>query len=146
MGLEQERQHRRHQNGRRDPPWAMNGQVAGDLTGPHGESGQYHPAQVEPAEQDVKIAGQCVEVISDAWPARRAEAPPVITDHPVPGGQQGGLLLFSRVPVQRVAVHQYDGRTGPVILVVDPDSGRVLPPDSDKRHAILIVPCSQRHP
>jgi len=36
---------------------AMNGQVAGHFTGPHGEPGQYNPAQVERAEQDMKIAG-----------------------------------------------------------------------------------------
>src|SRR5690349_4161247 len=29
---------------------------------------------------------------------------------------------------------QHDGRTGPVVLVVDPDSGRILPPNSDKWH------------
>src|SRR6266853_1956051 len=90
--------------------------------------------EVEPAEQDVKIAGQRVEVIAGARPARGAEAPPVVGDHPVPGGQQGCLLLFPRVPVQRVAVYQHDRRTGPVILVVDPDSGGILPPDGDKRH------------
>src|ERR1700731_3045585 len=82
----------------------------------------------------MKIGGQRVEVISGAGPARGAEAPPVVGDHPVPGGQQGGLLLFPRVPVQRVPVHQHDRSTGPVILVVDPDRGRILPPDSDKRH------------
>jgi hypothetical protein len=101
----------------------VNGQVAGHLTGAHGEPGQHYPAQVEPAEQDMKIGGQRAEVISDAGPARGAEAAPVVGDYPVPGGQQGGLLLFPRVPVLRVAVHQHDGRTRPVILVVDPDGG-----------------------
>src|ERR1700729_1824248 len=52
----------------------------------------------------------------------------------MPGGQQGRLLLFPRVPVQPVAVHQHNRRTGPVILVVDPDSGAILPPDSDIGH------------
>src|SRR5689334_14764598 len=55
--LEQERQQRRHQHCRLDSPRAVNGQVAGHFTGPHGEPGQYHPAQVERAEQDMKIAG-----------------------------------------------------------------------------------------
>src|SRR5271169_5119577 len=82
----------------------------------------------------MKVGGEGVEVISGAGPARSAGAAPVVGDHPVPGGEQGGLLLFPGVPVQRVPVDQHDGRTGPVILVVDPDSGGVLPPDSDKWH------------
>jgi hypothetical protein len=32
-------------------------QVAGHFTGAHGESGQHHLAQVEPAEQDMEIGG-----------------------------------------------------------------------------------------
>ena len=44
----------------------MNCQVGGDLTGTHGEPGQHHRVQVEPAEQDVKIARERVEVIADA--------------------------------------------------------------------------------
>ena len=40
--LEQERQQRRDQHGRLDPPGAVNGQVAGYLTGSQGESGQHH--------------------------------------------------------------------------------------------------------
>jgi hypothetical protein len=35
----------------------VDGQVAGHFTSAHGESGQYHLTQVEPAEQDMKIAG-----------------------------------------------------------------------------------------
>jgi hypothetical protein len=35
----------------------VNGQVPGHFTGSHGEPGQYHPAQVEPAEQDMKVGG-----------------------------------------------------------------------------------------
>ena len=57
MRFEQERQQRRHQHGCLDPPRAADGQVAGHFTGAHGESGQYHPAQVEPAEPDMKIVG-----------------------------------------------------------------------------------------
>ena len=82
----------------------------------------------------MKIGGERAEVIAGAGPAGGAGAAPVVGDHPVPGGEQGCLLLFPRVPVQRVPVHQHDRRTGPVILVVDPDGGRILPPDSDKRH------------
>jgi hypothetical protein len=122
-GLEQERQQRRDQHGRLDLSWAVSGQVAGHVTGPHGEPGQHHPAQVEAAEQDIKVAGQRVEVVSGAGPARGAAAAPVVGDHPVPGGEQGCLLLFPRVPVLRVAVHHHDRRTGPVIFVVDPDGG-----------------------
>jgi hypothetical protein len=57
VGLGQERQQRRHQHGCPDPPRAVNGQVAGHFTGSHGESGQYHSAQVERAEQDMKAGG-----------------------------------------------------------------------------------------
>src|SRR5271169_5900535 len=86
IGLEQERQQRRHQYRRLDPPGAMNGQVPGDLTGAHGEPGQHHLAQVEPAEQDMKVGGERVEVVSGAGPAGGAEAAPVVGDDPVPGG------------------------------------------------------------
>jgi hypothetical protein len=55
--LEQERQQRGDQHGRRDPPWAVSCQVPGHFTGAHGESGQHHSAQVEAAEQDMKIGG-----------------------------------------------------------------------------------------
>jgi hypothetical protein len=112
----------------------VNCQVAGDLTGTHGEPGQHHRVQVEAAEQDMKIARERVEVIADAGPAGRAEAAPVVGDDPVPGRQQGRLLPLPRVPVQPVAVHQHNRGTGPVILVVDPDSGAILPPDSDIGH------------
>jgi hypothetical protein len=121
--LEQERQHRGDQHGCLDRPWAVSCQVAGHFTGAHSESGQHRSAQVKSAEQDMKIGGERVEVITGARPARGTEASPVVGDHPVPGGEQGRLLLFPRVPVQRVAVDQHDGRTGPVILVVDPDGG-----------------------
>jgi hypothetical protein len=38
-------------------PGAVDGQVPGYLPGAHGEPGQHDPAQVEPAEQDIKIGG-----------------------------------------------------------------------------------------
>ena len=64
----------------------------------HGEPGQHHRVQVEPAEQDVKIAGQRVEVVSDAGPAGRAEAAPVVGDDPVTGGQQRCLCFSHECP------------------------------------------------
>jgi len=134
VGLERERRQGRDQHGRLDPRRAVDGQVAGDLTGAQGESGQHRLAQVEPGEQDMEVGGEGVEVISGAGPAGGAGAPPVVGDDPVPGSQQGCLLFFPGVPVQRVAVHQHEGRTGPVIFVVDPDGGGILPSDSDKRH------------
>ena len=94
--LEQERQQRRHQHCRLDPPWAMSGQVAGHLSGPHGEPGQYHPAQVEPAEQEMKVGGERVEVISGAGPAGGAEAPPVVGDHPVQKASRSSSLGVRR--------------------------------------------------
>jgi hypothetical protein len=71
----------------------MSGQVAGDLTGAHGEPGQHHSAQAEPAEQGMEIGGEGAEVISGAGPARGAGAAPVVADHPVPGG---AASCFSR--------------------------------------------------
>src|SRR5690348_11357909 len=91
----------------------------------------------------MEIGGERVEVISGAGPARGAEAAPVVGDHPVPGGEQGCLLLFPRVPVLRVAVDQHDRGTGPVIFLVDPDGGCILPPDGDKRHRGPRRLCSQ---
>src|ERR1700735_4883068 len=93
----------------------------------------------------MKIGGQGVEVVSGAGPAGGAEAAAVVGDHPVSGGEQGGFLFFPRVPVQRVPVDQDDRGTGPVIFVVDPDSGCVLPSDSHVRHAVLAVRARSDH-
>jgi hypothetical protein len=101
----------------------VDGQVAGDLASTHSGSGQHHLAQAELAKQGVKVGGQGVEVVSGAGPAGGAEAAAVVGDHPVAGGEQGGFLFFPRVPVQRVPVDQHDRGTGPVVFVVDPDSG-----------------------
>jgi hypothetical protein len=69
VGLEQEGQKRRHQHSCPDPPRAVSGQIAGYLTGAHGEPGQHHFAQLELAEHDVKIGGERVEVKSGAGSA-----------------------------------------------------------------------------
>ena len=67
-------------------------QIAGHLTGTHAETGQCHLTQVEFVEQDVEISGERVVVIAHAWPAGRAEAPPVVGDHPVADRQQGIVI------------------------------------------------------
>src|SRR5208282_2719004 len=95
--------------------------------------------QIELIEQDTKVRGEGVVVIADAGLAGGAEAPPVVSDHPVTGRQQGSSLLLPRVPAEGIAVDEHDGNTRPVVFVVDPDGTGIFPADGDERHRDLSL-------
>jgi hypothetical protein len=133
-GPGQERRQRCQQDSGADPPLPVGSQVAGHFAGPGTAAGQDRVPQVQFLHERVQVGGEPVVVIAAAGPAGGPAATPVIGDDAVPDGEQLCFLLLPGPPVGQVTVDQDDGRARPVVLVVDPDVGGVLPADRDVRH------------
>src|SRR5262249_44877412 len=86
-------------------------------------------------EQLVEIGGEGVVVVARASLARTAEASAVVGNHAVPGGEERGRLLFPRCSAQRPPVDQDNGRSGPMVFVIEVDSRGILFAHSNRGHS-----------
>jgi hypothetical protein len=111
--------------------------VASEFPGAHREPHEDNAAEVEGFQQGVQVGGERVVVVAGSDLRRLAEAPPIVSDDAVSGGEQFPRLTLPAVTVQRISVDQNDGLTRALILIVELDRGAVLVADGDVSHDFL---------